>query len=1556
MSDNQDPGGAAEVEYNVEKLLEAEVSYDAIDNKKTYFYYVKWEDYSSDENSWEPESCISTDECIKDFWNAVGINKPPLSSCALKTHWVPYKKPAKKEKRSSITQKNKSAKKRKSSPSPVRETPPRKRKSAENAKPGESNKRIKKAVPHVSDGSSIESNGHGNGSDSDSDTDVEVSTGKSPPKKSPMIASPVKATSNSNKAKKPQKRVSFSNQEAEYLNSISDDLIPSPPESNDEQVSDEEDLQNRTRQEALRMMSNKAKNRPFRPRKSDTVKETAKERRERVKDEADQRQAEEAKRREDERRKQLLEREKEKDRQEEVKRKAVESQKKADEAIRKAEQEEKRRENELAIKNGSKVPTIRKRDPPKVQSVEALWNTIDGHQNAARLSVYEKTTGNKLPKVGGHKDSCVGNGAGSAETTAHTPAPSSSFNGIRPRSSYSGKADNADNPRIDQPQMSPPLQQQNLQNLPLQLPSPPQPAQQQQPQQQSRVQANRKGQQPSSQFKPPARQAQQPMDNIYPARQTQEPQEIIHPARQQNNFDSPSNGVFTREKNMLEDNEEDFEKYDTSKSAKKLQKQSERTASNTLPLGSKRSWGGGQQSGAPVSTSTSTSTSTSASASAPAPAQALAPRRSTEEPLQARNQPNKDPRKLRQQQQQAAKAEKEAQAAHATKSKQEAQAAQTAQTAQTEEAVKAQGEHELKAPHAQAQAQLQLQQQPRQPPQPPSLAESVPEALFRDDDKEKANTRKDSKEGVVLPNNLRRESTPPQPSHDLPVMYSKNLPTDALWKGVMFAHQKRLGNVGFVDVTIASEEENVAPPMSMKDSLQSLKELKLVCFLDAQSFKKHVNQVNQVVEVMSPDFSMRRFLKELVGFDKVGIFQVDGGDNSAESDEIRFIAFAPAKIPDLRVYFNLPKENQIFALLVTMPRNVKLQFEKIDKWDRENANNEDEDEDDKIRVQREIAETKRCEEANRESLTEATATDQRVTANGHSTSMDVSINEGIGVTQPAIVVDGETGSAELTDNDATNVNNATSVNNASLGSQAAPPTASQPVLVSTPAPAPQSAQPTSQPVSQSTSASADPRLSRHQADNNIGKTPTPEPSGLPQELVEKEKAKRNLIETNKREQVEKKQREETTAAGKGVVSNGHSFATMHTSTSKESQHSNATSSDDAASNRNANTNAAATTTPQSALTDPRVSRRQTENKGASAPSSSTSAGTSRDPRLARNQQIKTAKEEMIKKEAGGAPPLSMSKTLEEIAKYKKELNFSSSKMRSLGIDGKLYRISAPPFVSEQSNQLRLILTHHKCKEATGNFEEASRAATLRFIHLQQIDYVASMPGITDARCNKSVRFFLFGKNEKIPKELWKVNEIYRCGGLITFTSRVLSQETEKVIELLELFAAVRNQNTYWQAFVLDDVYKKAIYTLREEIAVRSENQPEEYRLELLRSLFKPTGKLMSFGQLPANNPNPVTPAEKQYMLSRISRRKGQFNGDTIMGTAISRLPEGQTDADAWLLEEMKRIQYHVDIRVIHRRYVVIDVNGADFGSENNSIEKHSCDSFIDEIKGGTLIT
>lgn len=76
-----------------------------------------------------------------------------------------------------------------------------------------------------------------------------------------------------------------------------------------------------------------------------------------------------------------------------------------------------------------------------------------------------------------------------------------------------------------------------------------------------------------------------------------------------------------------------------------------------------------------------------------------------------------------------------------------------------------------------------------------------------------------------------------------------------------------------------------------------------------------------------------------------------------------------------------------------------------------------------------------------------------------------------------------------------------------------------------------------------------------------------------------------------------------------------------------------------------------------------------------------------------------------------------------------------------------------------------------------------------------------------------------------------------------------------------------------------------------------------------------------------------------------------------MGTAISRLPEGQTDADTWLLEEMKRIQvgmtsgkviyfhtlqYHVDIRVIHRRYVVIDVDGADFGSENNSVGCARC--------------
>ena len=172
--------------------------------------------------------------------------------------------------------------------------------------------------------------------------------------------------------------------------------------------------------------------------------------------------------------------------------------------------------------------------------------------------------------------------------------------------------------------------------------------------------------------------------------------------------------------------------------------------------------------------------------------------------------------------------------------------------------------------------------------------------------------------------------------------------------------------------------------------------------------------------------------------------------------------------------------------------------------------------------------------------------------------------------------------------------------------------------------------------------------------------------------------------------------------------------------------------------------------------------------------------------------------------------------LELLKSYKEKLGFSKTSMERKRVAGQNYRISAPVFLQDEIDMLKELLSTIGCNDIIGNYMEAVKRAPIRFIHVQQIDHVYSMPDIVEARANNNIKFFLFGTYDKIPKELWSVHEIYRCGGIVSFTSSVLSEDIEKVENLVEKFSnSSKDSKTRWNLFILEDVYNEAMKKLTE---------------------------------------------------------------------------------------------------------------------------------------------
>ncbi|TIA87815.1 hypothetical protein E3P99_02942 [Wallemia hederae] len=1548
MADNDDAATNKEDNeevYDVERLLEAAIKFDEEDNKKTYFYLVNW----------EPERNINTDECINDFWNKIGDSKPAVSSRKIGDSWKPDdqqpddKKPDDKKKRTSLIQQNKPPKRpRVSSPGP---STAKKAKTSEPPKPGQSKKRITKKRPHLSDGSSFEEEEEV-AEDSDSDVEVvEATKSTSPRRKSQRMSD---AQESPAKGKLRQKRVGFKDTSDEEVSATKEDVSHDDESDNDESL-------NRKRQAALHTISNKQSKRGRgRPKK-----ETAKERREREKYEAEQRQAEEDRRQAEEKRKQLLEKKKLDDQ----KRHAEEEKRKEEEEKRKEELERKKRENEEAIKNGTKVPTIRKETGHKVKGIDAPWNYIPGHHNKARLTVFEGNPAYRLgdipiprisqtnkehdseesPPVTASKQPSRPSGIRTPGASTGPPRPElpKPTRGERQYPASSGlirrKNPSLTTPRAIEgaftPRAKPPSVHRRKEHddhgwgaaTPSAIhsagqsewdapPAAPLPDASSQP-----ASAAPRADSPdgwgvladdapdsfgddsfdnsSAPAKPSASERADSIDwdddddnndnddaggsvgwgdddagmgdvdwgdsepttaavpiMKPPTPPQPSPQRQQPPAKGQKSYKGPppgqhkqsarqpppdwnsnqrrhhANGGRVSESNML-DNDDDDDLLESAGS-RSFHNQKQRTASNTLPLGAKSRWGGGQN-------------------KASEPARPAEPSSPIVDPIPARNEPQKDPRKRQQQQQQAAAAAAAAAQAH--------------------------NDNNDRAQPPQQQTRVQQIQSsppppPQRPPSPPSVPvarpiEPVPEALFKEDDEE--DNESDDK---ALPTSVNKESPPPPLSHDRPV-YTKNIPSEALWKGLMYAHRKRVATIGLLDVTGEDDNGDDIPRLSMQQPLQALSELKLDCFVDVCSFQKHVNQVDQIVEVLSPDQSMRDFIKQMVELDKIGVYRLDEAieNNEKEGEDveegevtkqkpIRLIAFAPAKIPDLRVFYNLPKENQIFALLVITTSGVIHHFERIEQWDGEDVYSEDEEE--KARVEREVDENKKREyqemmrQEEIKTREEATqARDNAFTDAQDSASMVTSNSSGSTVRGDA-QQEPVRGNREVLSNHADAVK--------------APPVAM----------------------------TAHPQEQRQPP-------PQPQPARQP------------------------------------ATAPAHAPAPG----------------------------------------DPRLTLRPAGQNEAVASTSATpaSTSTSRDPRLAHN-----------KKQRASERPRHL--VLEE---YKFALSFSSSRMTdNKKIDGKTYRISASQYHEDESNQLRALLNElHRCVEVRGSpQDEAAKKAPLRFIHLRQIPHVHSMPNLVQTRRNKDVKFFLFGTDSRVSKALWRMQEIYKSGGLVTFTSRALTRDTDRVVELLELFAVLREkvrekerkekekekqkeiekekekekeqennskqkvkekektkekeqEKECWEVFVLDDVYKKAVDKLEKVLPMKWDKEPETHRLELLKGLFHNSSRLKSMRKLPPDSTEPAKDEDKPYIIYNNSRHRGTFDGNSIIRDFRSSLPpEADNNPDGWMFEEIKRIQSHVDIRVPYRRYIVIDVEGITYGSGLDSIEKHTCASFIEEMK------
>ncbi|KAJ6589867.1 hypothetical protein DFH09DRAFT_1425319, partial [Mycena vulgaris] len=255
------------------------------------------------------------------------------------------------------------------------------------------------------------------------------------------------------------------------------------------------------------------------------------------------------------------------------------------------------------------------------------------------------------------------------------------------------------------------------------------------------------------------------------------------------------------------------------------------------------------------------------------------------------------------------------------------------------------------------------------------------------------------------------------------------------------------------------------------------------------------------------------------------------------------------------------------------------------------------------------------------------------------------------------------------------------------------------------------------------------------------------------------------------------------------------------------------------------------------------------------------------------------------------------------------------------------RASDDDVPDDDTKHLRRVLEKCKPGARAGVVPPNEDSAQLVFVHVAALANIHKLPLLAQRRGRQGVHFYLYGTHTALPRHRWGFREIYKLGGIVTFTPEALVRDAWGVLRTIRAVA----DHPLWACYLLPQVVGMAVRLneCREDESMEDYTGSLPFVFDLIFDAIL-AGKV-ALMRTPASDASPkdIDQWLRDYTLFHPFTKHAvlQCCANAFDATYSS---SGQstwaTSARKDVLADMRHVQVHPAFVEEYRRFVVLDAS------------------------------